>query len=106
VSFATTAVLIVDVEDQLRSLWLDACRLQMIAEDQDTAERWEAAAHAWAKLAKEIPDDWRADLAVYWNLAASAMQNAKVPPTPAASQGGPGDAHRRRGRAKATSKSR
>ena len=74
---ATTSVLIIDVEDQLQSLWLDACRLQMVAEDENTSVRWEEAAHAWARLAKETPFEYRRDVALWWNLAADCAKKAK-----------------------------
>ena len=72
----TTSVDFTAASDQLTSLWLDACRLQFIAQDQDTRERWADAAHAWAAVARETPWNARADLVVYWNLAASAAANA------------------------------
>jgi len=50
----------------------------------DSGDRWEETAHAWAHLARETPMSARMDLVVYWNLAAEAATKARARSAPGA----------------------
>ena len=75
-SLATTnAVDFVEVGDQLKAAWLDACQLQMAAERGECT--WADVAVAWAFLARATPEAARMDTAIFWKLAGEAAAKAR-----------------------------
>lgn len=77
-AFTTTnAVDFVQVEDQVTSLWLEACRLQFAALDGGD---WADAARGWEALARACPQQALQDVAIYWTLAGEAAQKARPRP--------------------------
>ena len=80
----TTIVSFEKTSERLSSLWIHACQLQLAALRDDSGDRWEETAHAWAHLARETPMSARMDLVVYWNLAAEAATKARARSAPGA----------------------
>jgi hypothetical protein len=66
-----------DVEDQLQSRWLAACRAQMAAESGLWDGAWKVAADAWADLARASPPGNLQDAEVWWSMAARAARRAR-----------------------------